>query len=462
MTLAFDAATPEEAIAAFVRAEASADALLALLREQHPLYAGRSANETTRIRGFTLAAFERTGLPQDALPFVLEELQSGHDPYLVAAAARALRGGAADPRFIPFLRKAEENIRYQDAPVTFETYKPTWPVARSTTAAKEIRKTLDRIGDGGDCCEVAFPPERSRKPAALDLALEDQDGRAVDFNAFFRGKWSVVAFFYSRCDNPAKCSFTIAELARLQQEIASGPLRGGVRIAAITYDPAYDLPPRMKRFGEDRGVRFDDDVRFLRAPHGLDELRARFDLGVNFIGPLVNRHRIELYVLDARANIVAAFTRMQWSAASVAAELERLDAKASREWKLAGVSLPAVLLALLPKCPLCLGAYFTAFGLGGLQFLAARAWTIPAAALLLLLHLALVYRRTRRTGNALALLLSLVGAGILLAGIAAATPPPIAFAGAALIVAAALASSGVTMRVWLPRAFFWPGTAPRN
>ena len=60
-----------------------------LLPERISLYAGRSANETIRMRGYILAAFEQVELPDAALPYVLEELESGRDAYLVAAAARA-------------------------------------------------------------------------------------------------------------------------------------------------------------------------------------------------------------------------------------------------------------------------------------------------------------------------------------------------------------------------------------
>lgn len=436
MTPSFDAATAEETIAAFVTGGADARALLTLLPEQHPLYAGRSTNATARIRGFVLAAFEKTGLPERALPYVLEELESGRDAYLVAAAARALRGTAPDARFVPLLEKARQNIRYLDAPVTFDVYKPRWPVANATNASQEIGKTLawlEASPSAADaaCCDVSSPPDRARKRMDLDARFEDQDGRFVSFREFFRGKWSVVAFFYSRCDNPEKCSLTIARLARLQDEIARGSLRGRVRIAAITYDPAYDLPERMKQFGENRGIRFDDDVRFLRAPDALDELRARFDLGVNYIGPIVNRHRIELYVLDPRANVVATFSRMQLDVSAIVAELERLASKKS--WRAALVPLPAILLAFLPKCPLCIGAYLTAAGVGGLQFLAQRTWTIPIALALLLAHVTLVYRRSRRTRSTLALIFALAGAITLLTSIAIAGVPLLAAAGALLI-----------------------------
>ena len=407
---AFDAGTPEEAVAAFVSAGAPAEALVALLPEQHPLYAGRSANEITRIRGFVLAAFEQQGLPDAALPYVLEELESGLDPYLVAAAARALRGRTVDRAFVPLLEKARQNIGYRDAPVTFESYKPRWPVAHPTTALEEIRRTLDLAA--GDCCGLQFPPHRAARRVDLTIAFEDQDGRPGRLASFLRGKLSVVAFFYTRCDNPQKCSLTVAQLAGLQSAVDAGALRGHVRIAAVTYDPQYDLPARMKAFGDVRGIRFTDDVRFLRTSD-IDALRASFDLGVNFIGSLVNRHRIELYVLDRRGRVAATFSRMQWDIDAVVAELTRLHRQP--RWQAIPASIGAVSLALLPKCPLCLGAYLGAVGVNGLQVMADRRWTVPLMLGLLLMNLWIV---SRPPTDRRALALSLAGAIALVMGMA--------------------------------------------
>jgi hypothetical protein len=50
--------------------------------------------------------------------------------------------------------------------------------------------------------------------------------------------------------------------------------------------------------------------RMLRAVGGFDALRAHFKLGVNFIESLVNRHRIEAYILDADGRIAASFERI--------------------------------------------------------------------------------------------------------------------------------------------------------
>ena len=442
-----NASTPEETIAAWVSACTSPEELLSLLPEQHPLYAGRSTNETTRLRGFILAAFERTGLPEEALAYVLEELESGNDAYLVAAAARALRGTRPSPAFAPYLRKAQRNIQYHDMPVTFDAYKPSWPFANATSAKEEIRKTLSWLGDEpADCCSLPFSPTRTRRTIDPRIELEDQDGRLVPFGDFFRGRLSVVAFFYTRCDNPEKCSLTIAQLARLQEAIDNGPLKDQVRLAAITYDPHYDVPRRMRLFGENRGLHFHDDARFFRPSNGLDALRTAFDLGVNFAGSLVNRHRIELYVLDANGETVATFTRMQWDVATVLAELQSQlspppPPSPRPHWHPMLASIPTLFLALLPKCPLCLAAYLSTLGLGGMQMFLRTPWTIPLTTALLLLHLWVIHRRTRQTGDNTPLILAVLGTIALLAGSALWDVRPAAIAGATLLAGASVLST---------------------
>ena len=63
-----------------------------------------------------------------------------------------------------------------------------------------------------------------------------------------------------------------------------------IRTAAITYDPEFDRVERLRVYGKDRAVRMDENHRMLRAIEGNDELREYFELGVNFIESLVNRH----------------------------------------------------------------------------------------------------------------------------------------------------------------------------
>jgi protein SCO1/2 len=62
----------------------------------------------------------------------------------------------------------------------------------------------------------------------------------------------------------------------------------------------------------------------LRAMEGMSTLRARFELGVNFVESLVNRHRIEVYVLDAAGRIAVSFERLQWDEGQVVDHAVRL------------------------------------------------------------------------------------------------------------------------------------------
>jgi protein SCO1 len=375
-----DKHTPEETIAELADAVRQSperrDLLVQLLPERISLYEGRSANETIRMRGYILAAFEQAGLPDAALPYVLEELENGRDAYLVAGAAKALRGLATPTsRIAPFLLKAVENIKYVDDALTFECYKPRWPITAPTTALREIFRTfgwlgphakstlpdletlceersdefprpiraeidnaIDRIRSARravhTCCgavstnpsfAVHRPQEEHRKGASItDIELEDQDGNTLTYGTFFNGKPSIVVFFYTRCDNPNKCSLTITKLARLQKALVEQRLEGLLKTAAITYDPEYDLPPTLKVYGENRGVAFGDNDRIFRTQNGLRELREYFQLGVNFTGATVNRHRIELFILDSLGEIAVTFTRLQWDIQEVLEQAKAL------------------------------------------------------------------------------------------------------------------------------------------
>ena len=334
---------------------------MALLPERIPLYAGRGTNATIRMRGYILAAFERVGLPDAAIPYVLEELESGRDAYLVAAAARALRGlDGPTSHAVPFLLKAIENIKYSDDAVSLDSYRPRWPLPSHTTAIEEIVKTFAWLGEDARsalpalqalhedrgalsaparaalravltglaaadaCCSAAEEDAISlaggghacaEHPSAavpVGVELEDQDGRALTFGDFFIGRPSIVAFFYTRCNNPNKCSLTITKLAQLQHALREQGLRGRVQTAAITYDPDFDLPPRLSAYGRNRGVVFGGGDRFFRTKAGFDALQEYFELGVSFGQALVNRHRIELFILDHEGRIAVTFARLQW------------------------------------------------------------------------------------------------------------------------------------------------------
>ena len=338
-----------------------------LLQEDHPVYDQRSAAAIVRMRGWILVALTSIGLTDDALLFVLEELDTGRDAYLVAAASRALRSYPKPvAAFAPFVMRAIANIRYHDDYVAFERYGEYATSSTGTTPLRELLATLVWLGPqahdvlpeledlhanrgGGFSNQLLLEINRALKaisqhpapgkhttdvccnlPTSLGNALswvqgsrcgcesiestvfEDHDGATVTFWEFFQGHPSVVVFFYTRCDNPQKCSLTITKLARLQNLLLERGLAEQIHTAAITYDPAFDIPERLRGYARNRGVVLNANHRMLRPIDGISALRAHFKLGVNFVASLVNRHRIEVYLLDVAGGIAGSFQRVHW------------------------------------------------------------------------------------------------------------------------------------------------------
>jgi protein SCO1/2 len=407
--------------------------LAELLREDHPFYHQRSAATVVQMRGWVLLALARTGISDQELPFILEEFDAGMDAYLVGAAARALRSYShPSAALIPFVMRALVNVH--DEPLSFEGYGEyathdtgttpirellavlAWLGPHARTALPELaslrtqpgrlsskqRAELDRViavirgadHNETECCTL--PPglgqrwwatsEREDTQTVEAILFEDQDGIPIRFREFFHGRISIVVFFYTRCDNPWKCSLTITKLARVQQLLQKHALADQIQTAAITYDPSFDIPRRLCEYGRDRGLRFDAHHRMFRAVKDFSALRDHFNLGVNFIESLVNRHRIELYILDNEGRVSCRFERLLWDEFQVVArgtEVLRENAAdcAAKCTSASSVepsaipvrthvavtvlgTLASLAWVVFPKCPMCWAAYLSVFGIG--------------------------------------------------------------------------------------------------
>ena len=118
-----------------------------LLREDHPIYHQRGIATIARMRGWVLLGMARAGMSEAALIFVLEELDTGVDGYLVAAAARALRSYPRPTETLaPFVMRALTNIRYRDEPVSFEAYGEYAVSSTGTSPVRELLATLTWLG----------------------------------------------------------------------------------------------------------------------------------------------------------------------------------------------------------------------------------------------------------------------------------------------------------------------------
>jgi protein SCO1/2 len=465
----------------------SRDELIAFLHESNPLYTQRGTSTVVRMRGWVMLTLARTKLPDAALPFLLEDLDTGVDPYLVAAAACALRSyPTPNAAFAPFVARAITNIRYRDDRLSLETYGGFAIGTKGTTPVRELLATLTWLGPEArtvipeleslrtgptalgkkyqsileevlnkiethgeetvDCCQLPdsvsnlFSWMRSTRSASSSIdstVLEDQNGHTITFGEYFHGRPSIVVFFYTRCDNPLKCSLTITKLARIQKLLESEGLADQINTAGLTYDPGFDLPERLLNYGKHRGIQFAPQHRLLRAADGLDSLRKHFQLGVNFIESLVNRHRIELFILDAKGQTAGYFGRIQWNERVVVDRVIEVLKERDNRSRLR-VASPvfgtaiALGLALFPKCPFCWAAYLSLFGIAGLETIPYSPWLQPVLAILLLSNLTSIWFRARTTGRMLPFYLVTAGALTLIASKTFSAPTTASFLGVLL------------------------------
>ncbi len=361
MGVEFNSHTSEKELVTFIddirKQPALKEELVSLLDERHPVFNNRNAYEVIKLKGYILASFSMTGAPDAALPFLLDELENGRNAYIVAGAARGLRGAAQpDEQFVPYLLQSLVNMRYKDESVFLDAYEPDWqsitfssarqeitttlqwmkgyaksvlrdlraylenPRYYSIAIKEEIEKTIESIASDNStleqsCCSIKAThpvdsPKNVKHDEIIHVKLENQWNQSATFETIFKGKPSVVAFFYTRCMNPNKCSLTINKLGFLQKRLEALGITEQVNVTAMTYDPAYDTPEEMYRFGHNRGMQFHKNAHMLRVQdQAYEKIQQYFELGVSYNASVVSQHRLELYILDENGRVDSSFVR---------------------------------------------------------------------------------------------------------------------------------------------------------
>lgn len=454
------------------------DQLHSLLQEQSSCYTGHSANAVIRMRGYLLYSFYLTTLPGWALPYIFEELESSREPYTVAAAALALqRSAIKQTGMANVLLTAFRNIKFFDGYISFSGYYQDWPLKKPTTAIRSILQTLSWLGSYAqntiptlklwaenkdrklslehvncinetisiitsddtpitDCCSgftygkqiptANFLKKLKQKKEIKQFVLEDHDGNKILYEDFFKGRHTLAAFFYTRCDNPLKCSLTITNLADIQQKIIADGLATEVKLAAISYDAFYDGPEKLKTYGEARGLKLGADVRLFRSITDFTKVKEYFELGVNYTGQVVNRHIIELYLINENGEPVMTFQREQMKNDEIIAQLKLKIAQTNtpsaviyRRIKNTINNLNSVIIPIfvlfIPKCPLCFAAYMSMLGIAGIQVGPYLKFVFPVLAILMVINFYFLYIMGKKRNNFLPMYLSIAGSAIVIA-----------------------------------------------
>ena len=85
---------------------------------------------------------------------------------------------------------------------------------------------------------------------AADAQVLDENGVAVGLRDLLRGKYTLLSFIYTSCDEVNGCPLASYVLSQTQQRIGREPLlRDETRLVSVSFDPQTDTPAVMKKYG---------------------------------------------------------------------------------------------------------------------------------------------------------------------------------------------------------------------
>ena len=86
---------------------------------------------------------------------------------------------------------------------------------------------------------------------AKNATVLDTDGNKVDYHDMFKGKYTLLNFMYTRCDDLNGCPLTHVVFSRIK-DLASkdAVIANNLQMMSMSFDPEYDTPETLKKLAE--------------------------------------------------------------------------------------------------------------------------------------------------------------------------------------------------------------------
>jgi protein SCO1/2 len=156
-----------------------------------------------------------------------------------------------------------------------------------------------------------------------DVQLVDQDGHQKKFSAF-EGSPVVVTFMYTRCPLPTFCPLMDRHFATIQQTLETDPTLKKVHLVSVSFDPATDTPPVLKKHARELKA---DPARwtfFTGKEDDIDRFAAHFGVVVTRdpTDPTNITHTLCTAIIGADGRLVKSYPGNEWTPAQVLADLK--------------------------------------------------------------------------------------------------------------------------------------------
>ncbi len=161
--------------------------------------------------------------------------------------------------------------------------------------------------------------------AVPDFKLLNQNGRRIDL-AQFKGKVLLATFIYTRCQMAEFCPRMSTNFAEIDKALATDPaLYAKTHLLSISFDPGYDTPAVLKKYGSAYTGRFakEDFAHWdFAAPSkgDLSEVAQYFAVGLQDAGdPKTLTHSLSTVLIGKDGKVVEWYPTNDWKPAEMVA-----------------------------------------------------------------------------------------------------------------------------------------------
>jgi protein SCO1/2 len=157
-----------------------------------------------------------------------------------------------------------------------------------------------------------------------DVPFLDQTGKPFKMSDL-RGQDVVLAFVYTRCQDPRMCPLISAKFHALQSRIGSRKMH----LVEVTLDPSYDRPAVLDRYGKLFGA---DPAKWTLAVGDAEptlDFAARFGVTAfpdQTVGLIHSENTVEI---DPQGRITNMITETSWSPDQIIADMDNAAGLAS-------------------------------------------------------------------------------------------------------------------------------------
>lgn len=157
-----------------------------------------------------------------------------------------------------------------------------------------------------------------------DFTFTDQDGKQIRFSDF-RGKVLAFTFIYTRCPLPDFCIRMSDHFAKIQKALKSDTaLKGSWHLLTISFDPAFDTPAVLKKYGKTYGADFSTWDFATDNIESIKKLAEGLDLTLQDDEGGLIAHNLRTVLLDANGNLVKVLKGNEWSPDDAVQEIRKL------------------------------------------------------------------------------------------------------------------------------------------